>query len=229
MFLDFVVKQSHYLNMIMVWVQNHPNFQWNKISDHLNMKGKLIADPSQYRRLIGRFLYPTLTRPDITYVVHRLSQFLAQPREPHMLAVNKVLQYIKGSTGKWIFFPSEFDLQIKSFCDPDWAGCPDTRRSLTGYSVFLEEASVSWRSIKQGVVSSPQLKPSIELWLVWLVKLHGYCSWLKTWQLSHSKPALMFCDNQAALRIARTKHIKVDCYLVRYKIQEGVCQNFSCS
>lgn len=161
----------------MVWVQNHPNFQWNKISDYLNMKGKLIADPSQYRRLIGRFLYPTLTRPDITYVVHRLSQFLAQPREPHMLAVNKVLQYIKGSTGKWIFFPSEFDLQIKSFCDPDWAGCPDTRRSLTGYSVFLEEASVSWRSIKQGVVSRSSVEAkyramtSVTCEITWVLQL----------------------------------------------------------
>lgn len=97
-----------------------------------NDEGKLIADLSQYRRLIGRLLCLTLARPNITYAVHRLNQFLSAPRKPHVQAAYRILQYIKGPPRKGPFFPSNSDLQVKAYCDADWAGCPDTRRSLTG-------------------------------------------------------------------------------------------------
>ena len=65
----------------------------------LSCQGDLIDDPSQYGRLIGRLMYLTLTRPDICFAVNRLSQFLSAPRQPHLLATYKVLQYIKGTLG----------------------------------------------------------------------------------------------------------------------------------
>ena len=113
---------------------------------------KLLADPGQYKRLIGRLLYLTLTRLDITYAMHRLSQFVSKPREPHLLAAHRILQYIKGSPVKGLFFSSTSDLHIKSFCDANWDGCPVTR-SLTGYAAYLGEGLIAWKSKKQGVVS----------------------------------------------------------------------------
>ena len=81
--------------------------------------GELLIDEGQYRRLIGKLMYLTLSRLDIAYAFHRLSKFLAQPRVPHMKAATRILQYIKGTPGQRVFFPVESDLQLKAFYDTD--------------------------------------------------------------------------------------------------------------
>ena len=72
--------------------------------------GELLKDARQFRRLSWKLMYLTLSIPDITYSVHRLSQFLAQPRVPHMKVATKILQYLKGTPGQGVFFPVELDL-----------------------------------------------------------------------------------------------------------------------
>ena len=63
-------------------------------------EGELLHDAVMYRRLIGRLLFFTITRPNITYSMHRLSQFMSKPRQPHLNAAYRIIQYIKGTASQ---------------------------------------------------------------------------------------------------------------------------------
>ncbi|KAG7564815.1 Retrotransposon Copia-like N-terminal [Arabidopsis suecica] len=115
--------------------------------------GDLLPDATVYRALIGKLLYLTITRADITFAVHKLSQFLSQPRTLHLEAAHRIIRYLKGDPGRGLFYSAQSDLRLQAFSDADWGTCQDTRRSTTGFCVFLGTSLLSWKSKKQPTAS----------------------------------------------------------------------------
>ncbi|XP_017978303.1 PREDICTED: uncharacterized mitochondrial protein AtMg00810-like [Theobroma cacao] len=112
-----------------------------------------LINSTNYRQLVGKLLYLTFSRLDIAYAVQVLSQFMDKPSLEHMNVAHRVLKYLKGSLGQGILMKSESNLMIVGYCDSDWAGCPNSRKSVTGYNMFIGNSLVTWKSKKQSVVS----------------------------------------------------------------------------
>jgi hypothetical protein len=165
--------------------------------------GDYLVDPSTYQRFISRLLYLTITRPDISYLVQVLSQFIDKPSQSHLTA-------------------------LIAYCDSDWASCPDTHCSVTGYYVLLVQSPISWKSKKQSIVSRSSAKAKYRAMAATVSKLTCLRFLLADLYVEHPHAATLYCDHQVALHIAsnpifheRTKHIELDCHLIRDKILEG--------
>ncbi|XP_019465318.1 PREDICTED: uncharacterized protein LOC109363473 [Lupinus angustifolius] len=102
---------------------------------------------------MDKLLYLTHTRPDISFSVSYLSQFLSKPNDKHFEGAKRILRYIKGSISVGIFMPTVSDFKLKGYTDSDWAGCLDSRKSVFAYCFYLDNSLISWKSKKQQVVA----------------------------------------------------------------------------
>ena len=140
--------------------------------------GESLFDYTLYRQLVGSLIYLTVTRPDISYAIHVVSQFMAAPRSPHYAVVLRILRYLKGTIFDGLHFSSYSSLTLQAYSDADWAGDPTDRRSTTGYCFFLGDSLISWRSKKHIVVARSNTEAEYRalaattaelIWLRWLL------------------------------------------------------------
>jgi histone deacetylase 1/2 len=94
-------------------------------------------DSTQYRSVVGGLQYLTLTRPDISFSVNKVCQFLHAPTTTHWLAVKRIIRYIKGTLQVGLTFKRSSSQLLSAFFDADWAGCPDDRKSTGGFVIFF--------------------------------------------------------------------------------------------
>ena len=183
---------------------------------------------TSYQKLVGKLIYLTLTRPDIAYSVHCLSQVMHKPMKSHLRLAFRVLRYLKNEPGLGITFKENASTDLKVFVDSDWAKCKVTRRSVTGYSVFLGNSLVSWKSKKQAVVARSSTEAEFRAMcnvcceVMWITKI------LVDLHVNVSLPVDMYCDNKSTMQIAvnpvlheRSKHFEIDLYFLREKVASG--------
>lgn len=94
-------------------------------------------DKGRYQRLVGKLIYLSHTRPDIAYAVSVVSQFMHDPRKPHMDAVDRILRYLKSAPGEGLIFTKHNHMKVEGYTDADWAGSANDRRSIPRSFTFV--------------------------------------------------------------------------------------------
>jgi len=122
-------------------------------STKFHVDGEPLSDPISYRRLIGRLIYLTNTRHNITYVFNHLSQYVFAPTKNCHQTTFRILRYLKGTVGLGILLDEKSGIHFIAYSDSDWAGYTNKHKSVTGYLVYLGNTIITWKSKKQTTIS----------------------------------------------------------------------------
>uniref|UniRef100_A0A2N9IFB3 AP2/ERF domain-containing protein n=1 Tax=Fagus sylvatica TaxID=28930 RepID=A0A2N9IFB3_FAGSY len=187
-------------------------------------QGHPFSDPTSFRSLVGALQYLTFTRPDLSFAVNQVCQFMHKPTDAHLMAAKRILRYLRGTLHRGLLFrPSSLHLQ--AYADADWAGDPVDRRSTSGNIVFHGSTPITWVSKKQNTVSRSSTEAEYRSLASTTAELFWIRMVLKDLGIFLPNPPILWCDNLSALALAsnpvfhaRTKHIEVDYHFVREKV-----------
>ena len=208
----------------------------DKVSTHTNsdVETDSVARSPSYAAAVGGLMWPACTvRPDISFAVQLVARFTNNPTKEHWTAVIRILRYLKGTRTRGLVYSPSTATSLAGFCDADWAGDVDKRKSTSGYCFLLNGTAISWTSKRQSTVALSSAEAEYlalgtavqeALWL------HSFTSEL---HILRNPTIPIFCDNTAAIALAnnpifhgRSKHIDIRHHFIRSHLQE---QHFSLS
>nr|GEV99290.1 ribonuclease H-like domain-containing protein [Tanacetum cinerariifolium] len=190
---------------------------------------KFLPNMIKYQKIIGKLIYLSITRSDISYDVNCLSQHMHAPLQSHFTGALRVLRYLKNAPGTGVQFLNGKSFGLHAYSDADWAKCLKTRKSISGFCLYLCNNLVSWKSKKQVTISRSSTESeyrcltSTSCELIWVVKI------LKDMEIDGLLPTHFYCDSSSAILIIgnpvfhkKTKHFEIDLHLVREKVTSSV-------
>lgn len=133
----------------------------------------VLDDPSVYLRLVGRLMYLTITRPDITFAVNRLCQFASSPKPSHLKAAYRVLHFLKGSIGLGLYILRSLILHSRPTLTQTGVHVLILDARLLDSACSLGNSLISWKINKQDVVSHSSAESEYRAILLLLRKLFG--------------------------------------------------------
>nr|XP_040251898.1 uncharacterized mitochondrial protein AtMg00810-like [Aegilops tauschii subsp. strangulata] len=192
------------------------------------LEGSVAFDAAFYRSIVGVLQYLTLTRPNLQYAVQQVCLHIHALRDSHWTLVKRILHYVCGTMSLGLTLMASASSDLVAYSDADWAGCPDTRRSTSGYCVYLGPVPISWSSKRQPTVSRSSAEAEYRV----VANAVAECSWIR--QLLQEllcdvhKATLVYCDNVNTVYLSanpvhhrRTKHIELDIHFVHEQVALG--------
>eukprot|EP00253_Pinus_taeda_P033042 PITA_33042 len=185
------------------------------------------VDSTHYRSMIGALLYLTATRPDIMQVVGMLGRFQSTPKQSHLLAVKRILRYLKGTPDFGLWYPKSSTLTVTTYTDVDWAGSVDDQKSTSGNAFFLGGYLVSWLSKKQTFVSLSTDEAKYITAADSCTQILWMKEALKDVNIGTYQPITIYCDNTSATSLSKnpmmhsnTKHIPIKYHFLHEQVAE---------
>ncbi|GKA51956.1 ribonuclease H-like domain-containing protein [Tanacetum coccineum] len=176
----------------------------------------------------GSLQYLTFTRPDISYAVQQVCLYMHDPRESHFSALKRIMRYVRGTLDYGLQLFSSSTTDLVAYSDADWAGCPTTRRSTSGYCVFLGNNLLSWSSKRQPTLSRSSAEGEYRGVANAVAETCWLRNLLRELHTPLSSATLVYCDNVSAVYLScnpvqhqRTKHIQIDIHFVRDLVAVG--------
>lgn len=191
-------------------------------------EGKQVANATEYHSLAGTLQFLTFTRPNISYAVQQICLFMDDPREPHLQALRRVLRYVQRTKEHGLQLLRKQSNAMTVYTDADWAGCPSTRRSTSGFSIYLGDNLVSWTAKRQQTVSRSSAEAEYKGVANAIAESCGIRNLLLKMHYPLQKATVVYYDNVSAVYLScnpvqhqRTEHVEIDIRFVREKVQKG--------
>jgi hypothetical protein len=146
-------------------------------------------------------------------------------REPHLAALKRILRYVHDTLHLGLLIRPSSQHELTVYSDADWAGCPDTRKSTSGYVVFLGDSLISWFSKRQNTVSRSSTEAEYRAVANAVVEATWWRQLLTELHTPLHKTTLVYCDNVSAIYMSknpiqhqRTKHVEIDLHFIRGRV-----------